>query len=175
MQAHEISDDKQIQRLWQVDATSCGRPPADYNISIFCRTFNTPINDDWQPFIVEAGTDFMSFDACCPRDNGKNLWTLQRDCMQDYCYTSNLTIAGNFSKCINETAKVAVETAHKAGTLNDTSRPDQFWGRCEYIDYESLKKGIRDNISGSPQVHVGTSKALMNAVCVGLFLGSLLI
>ena len=117
----------------------------------------------------------MSFDACCPRDKDKNLWILQRDCMQDYCYTSNLTIAGNFSKCINETAKIAVEAAHKAGKLDDTSRPGQLWGRCEYIDYERLKKGLRDDISGSSQVHVGTTKAWMNALCVGLLLGSLLI
>ncbi|KAK0117863.1 hypothetical protein ONS95_012184 [Cadophora gregata] len=96
-----------------------------------------------------------------------NQWIMQRDCLTHHCYTSDLTIAGNFSKCINETAKVAVEAASKAGKLNDTSSPGQYWGRCEYIDYKKLKEGLRN---GASQKHVGTTKALMSAVGVGLLM-----
>lgn len=63
-------------------------------------------------------------------------------------------------------AKLAIESAHKAGKLNDTSRSGEYFGRCEYIDYERLKKGIVK--SGTDQTQTWSFKTAMAAVGVGM-------
>lgn len=156
-----------MQTMWSYTTIACGRPAADYSLSIICRPLSEPTGERYQPYIVDEATDFMTFEKCCPRDNGVNQYINQRDCSQ-YCYTDDTKLAGAFSQCINDTAKVAIESAHKAGKLNDTSRPGQYWGRCEYIDYKRLKQGIRD--SGASQHHDGMIKTLISALGVGLFL-----
>lgn len=68
-----------------------------------------------------------------------------------------MTVAANFSRCINETAQVAIESAQKAGKINGTLSPRLFWRRCEYIDYDRLKKGIIKG-SGAEQSYVGSMR-----------------
>ncbi|KAH7381792.1 hypothetical protein BKA64DRAFT_647329 [Cadophora sp. MPI-SDFR-AT-0126] len=93
----------------------------------------------WQ---VDQDRDFMAFERCCPyNDTGGSLYTTQTRCAAIYCFTWNEIAARGFDACVTETAVEHVANATKAGVLNSnvTTKSE---GRCEYIDYKALKKGI---------------------------------
>ena len=134
---------------------------------MFCRVLTVPskLSSGFQIHIFDEGVDYNYFSTCCPRDSGDTQYSGQRDCSPQ-CYTSNITVAESFSTCVNETAKVAMDDAHKAGKLNDTARAGEYWGRCEYIDYEKLQKGVW---SKAPPKYVWSLSLLVAVVSAGMF------
>jgi len=120
----------QIQYAWQYDVLSCGRPAADYGIPIVCSVSGVDITN--------TTASFDTFSACCPTSiTGTNNYVQRRGC-QTFCYTADETLAKGFDACVKDEAQKAV---YNPGFENVA-------GRCQYIDYESLKKGVK---SGATQ------------------------
>lgn len=60
------------------------------------------------------------------------------------CFTSDETAAANFDVCVQTQARKAEQRLRNNGTVPaNATRTVGGTGRCEYIDFEALKKGVK--------------------------------
>ena len=69
------------------------------------------------------------------------MYITQAHCAALYCFTWDETAAKGFDACVKKTSVEYTANVTKAGTIK-TNVTIGSEGRCEYIDYEALKKGI---------------------------------
>jgi hypothetical protein len=91
---------------------------------------------------------YRTYSPCCPandnrKSNATNIYTLEQQCAYIACFTDNEGIAKSFEGCVQNQTDVALVRMRKDGTvpLNATTANGGY-GRCEYIDFKELKKGV---------------------------------
>lgn len=79
-------------------------------------------------------------------------------------------MARGFDQCVKDTTVTAIEKAKTAGTLNGNDTvASMYYGRCEWIDYDRLKKGIqKSSKSKGAQEKVVSLQALVSVVGLGM-------
>lgn len=151
MEVRSLLSMRKFQRDWQYSANSCYRPAADLGYPIAC--------------IAYAGTEFQSgnfssadakytetnfveyqtFSSCCPTvvNKTRQIYVSEKSCPSAACFTTDELVARNFDACVKRESAAMVEKLKGEGavTVNATRRTEPR-GRCEYVDYEMLKKGI---------------------------------
>ncbi|KAI0971737.1 hypothetical protein F4678DRAFT_461104 [Xylaria arbuscula] len=132
-----VSDPLSIQYDWAVNDVACLRPTTEYDVPIVCKVIKSY---EPTPFLPTLGTEYDAFAKCCNRtasNRNETQWILINPCDTEYCFTNDQAMAENFDLCIVDTAKAE----YKELGINGTAA--QYRGRCEYIDYDSIKKGVR--------------------------------
>ncbi|KAI0506838.1 hypothetical protein F5B22DRAFT_432460 [Xylaria bambusicola] len=125
-----------IQRSWATMADGCLRPNTEFTIPIMCQLLH-PATHKASP-VASGGVEYDTFETCCPNTNypaQRNHWALVNRCRLQVCFTDNETLAMEFDECVYKTS---------TAKLNVTKLADSYRGRCEWIDFDSLKKGVRD-------------------------------
>ncbi|KAI1267576.1 hypothetical protein F5Y18DRAFT_306261 [Xylariaceae sp. FL1019] len=132
-----ISDPYSLQHNWAVIQAGCLRPSADYGVPVVCQVKKEPFRSDI------LGTEFDVFKPCCSSLTGNTtMWVVAEPCETEYCFTANTTIAAGFDECIVNAASAHYKELDMPAP-NDTSADLPYRGECEWIDYDSIKKGIR--------------------------------
>ncbi|KAI0190113.1 hypothetical protein F4808DRAFT_444936 [Astrocystis sublimbata] len=128
----------QLQYSWAWDRDACQRPNTEFDIPIVCQT-RRPENGTQLPSL---GVEYDSFHKCCPipsSSDERTQWITMVPCNQQFCFTTNETLAGEFDECIYNAASAILRSINKTQITDDAYR-----GQCEYIDLDSLKKGVRE-------------------------------
>jgi hypothetical protein len=136
---------------WKYSAYSCYRPAADLGYPIACiayagtelQTGNFSSADS--KATVTSFVEFETFSPCCPLvvNNTKQIYTSEKACPAAACFTTDESVAREFDACVKREAKVMVEKLKGEGAVAvNASRRTEPRGRCEYVDYEMLRKGI---------------------------------
>jgi hypothetical protein len=90
-----------------------------------------------------------------------------------YCYTNDAGLAEAWPKCIQDAAGAKIEKLRKTNPSNVTGlTKDMYTGRCEWIDYEALKKGLRK--SGAIRLGEAWTKGFWAIVMCSLATGVVL-
>lgn len=146
--------------MYQADA--CGRPPVEVAQTIICAScFITE-----KPHLTgSAGGDWDLFSSCCPFVGNqvpaieRQTYYSARNCTNSYCTTSNETIANNWDTCVKNAARTKPEA------FANKSVDEAYCGRCEYINKDYLRNGLKKNgASTSPK---GTGAMLLIALVFG--------
>jgi hypothetical protein len=148
---------------WMYDYDACGRPHPESQQSIICAAcFNTA--DIY--LTGTAGGDFDLFSDCCPVINAaiptssnRTVYYSSSRCLE-YCLTNNETIADGWDQCI----KNAVSSSNL--TLANATVDEAYCGRCEYLDKNFLKNGLKSS-AGSVK---GTAALLLTSLVFGFML-----
>lgn len=88
---------------------------------------------------------------CCPYNqqpsyNKSNIPMWQGQCNEVVCFTSNETLARKWGACVEEYNERAGERMKGEGEIPRTvTVQSEGGGRCEYIDYEMLRKEVRND------------------------------
>ncbi|KAI8634304.1 hypothetical protein F5Y19DRAFT_412927 [Xylariaceae sp. FL1651] len=175
-----FSDPSSLQYMWAVHNESCLRPTADYQIPIVCqvlKAYGSPTNSSnslqWG-VLPSFGLEFDTFQGCCL--TGGNFdgtqWALANPCETEYCFVTNETIAKGFDECIVNAAAAEIK---KLNLQNNVSGSLPYRGACEYIDYDSIKKGVRppDKVSAAMVVvppHLAVMIALVTAAAMSILI-----
>ncbi|KAI0151878.1 hypothetical protein GGR57DRAFT_470594 [Xylariaceae sp. FL1272] len=137
-----ISDPFSLQHNWATIPAGCLRPSENYGVPIVCY-----LNKTREAFLADIlGAEFDVFKPCClgSRTGNVTQWVVADPCETGYCFTANTSIAAGFDECIvNSTSALYKRVGMPAP--NDTSTHPPYRGECEYIDYDSIKKGIRSS------------------------------
>ncbi|RYC62920.1 hypothetical protein CHU98_g3288 [Xylaria longipes] len=154
-----LSNPLDIQYDWATSPAACLRPTADFGIPIVCKVTKYTATS----YLLSLGTEYDAFAKCCNRtleNANATQWILIDPCLTEYCFTDDQALATNFDQCIVNTA---TDELKKQG-INATR--DSYRGRCEWIDYDSIKKGVRslDELSSAaglvlPWLALGTALA----------------
>ncbi|KAI0512898.1 hypothetical protein F5B22DRAFT_613655 [Xylaria bambusicola] len=142
-----LSDRNEIpQRMWTYDPHSCLRPNTEFDLPIICQVHYPNIGQRFS----SQGVEFDTFQKCCPNTNSPhqiNQWVQINTCELLVCFTDNETLAKGFDQCIYETAETKKEMINNTtSNTNGSYYGDHsfYSGRCEWIDFDNLKKGIRN-------------------------------
>ncbi|KAJ3567874.1 hypothetical protein NPX13_g6620 [Xylaria arbuscula] len=131
----DLSDKQdQPQHDWVWDRNSCFRPNTESGLTVICQVERP--SDPYR--LASQSVEYDTFEKCCPDTHGfadyENQWIRINTCEMQVCFTNNETLAQVFDQCIYETS---------AAKLNTTKLDKAYRGRCEWVDYDSLKRGIR--------------------------------
>lgn len=119
---------------------------------------------------MSPGQDFDMFEHCCPSNrNGSNVYMTQRFCQSSTCFTHQPEIAINWPDCVREAAGKKIDELKAEGRRFNYTK-DIFKGKCEWIDYTSLKKELQYNKSES--VSLGVSKCVILALTLASVVGA---
>lgn len=94
------------------------------------------------------------FRQCCPNSNSStqgrsSIYFTEYDCIAKYCATNNVTTAENWGECVEAAAKRKIDDMNKNGTkVNSTTI--NLPNRCEWIDYDLVKKGRQSKSQAAP-------------------------
>ena len=68
---------------------------------------------------------------------------MERHCQTPVCFTANEEVAKGWDECVKKATVGVFEKWKAEGVeLNNATRVEDAFGRCEYIDYAALKKGV---------------------------------
>jgi hypothetical protein len=156
-----------VQSSWHLSVTSCARPPTDYGTPIICYTDRTllPLSPA-EGFLFSHGGDFDLLAKCCPKiSNGTNIYKTELNCPgEQYCFTYDSQLAGNWKSCVEETAKARLDTMKRAGAVWDNAT---YSGKCERIDYETLRAGVPRSAATTMRLTgLGVWSALLGSLAV---------
>ncbi|KAI1121555.1 hypothetical protein F5Y10DRAFT_256134 [Nemania abortiva] len=133
-----LTDQLELQRNWAWNPEGCVRPNTEFDIPILCQV-QRHYNGTTLPSL---GVEYDTFENCCPVDptsGQKNQWITIIPCNQQFCFTTDEQLATGFDKCIYNAASDKLSSSNATNATNHAYR-----GRCEWINYDSLKKGIRE-------------------------------
>ncbi|KAI0143182.1 hypothetical protein GGR57DRAFT_484450 [Xylariaceae sp. FL1272] len=171
-----FNDSFSLQFEWATFAEACLRPSADFNVDIVCEVQKE--NIDTFVGLPSLTVEHTTFRNCClaspPSRGGYEYWTMAEGsdvCERQLCFTTNDTTAEGFDECV---VKAATAEFDKLGVHNISTEYPPYRGHCEYIDYDSIKKGIRDRddveksaaMTGHPPL--GSWVALVTAVALSV-------
>ncbi|KAI0804096.1 hypothetical protein GGR55DRAFT_659774 [Xylaria sp. FL0064] len=159
-----VSNEFSIQYDWAVNHAACLRPTTEYDITIVCEVYKLDA-----PRLPSLGIEYDAFAKCCNRtDQNRNAtqWIVIDPCETEYCFTNDQALAANFDQCISNTA------TEEAKKLKSNVTGINYRGRCEWIDYDEIKKGVREDPAdlSSAAGFVLPWVALMTALAVALLL-----
>jgi hypothetical protein len=96
-------------------------------------------------YLLPDYSGYEMYTSCCPQsgNNRTQLYLAWRDCPAAMCFTTAESVGKGFDECVRKRAEEELAKLKKNGTVpNDTAFAREAYGRCEYVDYEMLKKGI---------------------------------
>ncbi|KAI0814492.1 hypothetical protein GGR55DRAFT_434637 [Xylaria sp. FL0064] len=134
-----LSEPLELQRNWAWNADSCVRPNTEFDIPILCQVHRAENGTS----LPSLGVEYDAFEKCCPvlaDYTHKNQWISIIPCRQQFCFTNNEQLAMGFDECIYN---AALDKLKDLNVTNATTT-NAYRGRCEWINYDSLKKGIRE-------------------------------
>ncbi|KAJ3573918.1 hypothetical protein NPX13_g4534 [Xylaria arbuscula] len=161
-----LTNDLELQYNWAWNQDSCVRPNTEFDLPVLCQ-----VNPDYgtNKNLTTRGKEYDAFKECCPnlKDAGlrQNQWISINVCATQFCFTMDNSTAKHFDECI-------YNAGNKLGDdlkLNDTER-NTYRGRCEYINYDSLKKGVRYPVTNAAPVPRLLSFVLLATTLSGAFL-----
>lgn len=138
---HNVSG---LQLDWANRAQACFRPPADYGIPIICTADPDPTQTGTAG-LVSPWVDFGLFESCCPWNSQpgiKNVYTASRFCSTPACFTGNESIARQWPGCVLGVLGRYIEGVKAAGNETNVTM-SALDAKCEYIDYERLRQGVK--------------------------------
>ena len=105
-------------------------------------------------FLENQGADWETYSPCCsfatPTTWDKfKIYRTENACGSVYCYTNNVIQAEAWPQCIQDAAGAKIEELREinSSSANATGgiSKEMYEGVCEYIDYETLRKGLIEN------------------------------
>ncbi|KAI1365904.1 hypothetical protein F5Y08DRAFT_352489 [Xylaria arbuscula] len=144
-----LTNEFELQYNWAWNQDSCVRPNTEFDLPVLCQECCTNLKD--------AGLR-------------QNQWISINVCATQFCFTMDNSTAKHFDECIYNAGNKLSDDLK----LNDTER-NTYRGRCEYINYESLKKGVRYPVTNAASVPRLLSFVLLATTLSGAFLAPLLL
>ena len=84
------------------------------------------------------------------------------NCAGPVCYTANESLALGFDECVRNIANLEFERLKDVGVLRpNASKYAEPGGRCEWIDYDGIRKGTRAGASGAERQQVLSVQMLL--------------
>ncbi|KAL0934965.1 uncharacterized protein CTRU02_209556 [Colletotrichum truncatum] len=152
-----------LQQRWHNFPEACGRPAPDLDIPIVCIAgHHTHIVGD---HLESAGADFDTFEHCCPSiQNRSNIYTTGRQCDFQTCFTHQTEVALNWEACVMDAAGKKMSELEAKGRKFNFTKEEAFHGRCEWIDYASLRRELKYDKSAA--VPLSVSKFVVLALSI---------
>ncbi|KAI0521674.1 hypothetical protein F5B22DRAFT_595843 [Xylaria bambusicola] len=165
----DLTNSFELQHQWRTNPDTCVRPNLEFDLPVLCqvnKAYGEPSD------ITSLGKEYDAFAECCPSFNQLNIhqnhWLASNVCHTQFCFTENNTTAMGFDECVYN----AGDKLNSDLKLNSTES-STYRGRCEWINYDSLKKGVVDdpaditNAASTPRL---LSLALLATTLTGAFL-----
>lgn len=85
-----------------------------------------------------------------------------------FCYTSDLQLATAWPQCIHDQAAAAIAQLNQTNsTLVANQSVGDYSGKCEYVDYDRLKGGLKALGSGAAGARVwGVERIVIGSLVV---------
>ena len=150
-----------LQSRWWGSPLGCLRPAPDLGIPVVC-VAGGPTNLTVTPLLSNAIRD------CCPlAANGSNIFATHNYC-ENACFTHEVAVVSQWKGCVENATIRFLDDMTSRGTPVNLTIGNFSGGRCEYIDYPTLRKAVLKTNDGGRSGPGTWTLAL--AMCLVLFM-----
>ncbi|KAI0190114.1 hypothetical protein F4808DRAFT_444938 [Astrocystis sublimbata] len=147
----DVNNASSIQFFWARHQNACAKPNTEFDIPIVCQTAR--IGEGYT--LPALGEEFDAFKKCCPPPTSGTFhddtqWVTGTSCFGQVCFTKDEDLAMNFDECIYNAGVDAIKKSMPSHAANATK--NAYRGSCEYIDFDSLNKGVQKSDGGAQRV-----------------------